>query len=88
MFGRQWVFFMTLHSYGQLWLLPYGYTPDDPPTYDELVGDSSYAISTTLLSLLILIFATVPANTVAATAAATLLLLNLVLLILLLLLKY
>lgn len=31
---------ITLHSYGQLWLVPYGYTlpPDYPSDYDDLVS--------------------------------------------------
>lgn len=34
----QWQWFLTLHSYSQLWMLPYGYTTEQIPTYDELVG--------------------------------------------------
>lgn len=31
---------LTLHTFGQLWLVPYGYAkpPEFPPDYDELVS--------------------------------------------------
>jgi carboxypeptidase A2 len=32
------VAYVTLHSYGQLWMCPYGWTSQHPDTYDELVG--------------------------------------------------
>lgn len=32
-----WRVFLTLHSYGQLWMAPYGYTTDRPKHYDELM---------------------------------------------------
>ena len=32
-----WRVFLTLHSYGQLWMAPYGYTTDQPKHYDKLV---------------------------------------------------
>ncbi|KAK2155063.1 hypothetical protein LSH36_250g02043 [Paralvinella palmiformis] len=36
-FNGNWEAYFALHTYGQLWLLPWGYTADDPPTYDELM---------------------------------------------------
>ena len=29
--------FLTVHSYGQLWMAPWGYTKELPDNYDELV---------------------------------------------------
>ena len=29
--------FFDIHSYGQIWLTPYGYTSKCPPNYDEMV---------------------------------------------------
>ena len=29
--------FLTFHSYGQLWMTPYGYTHDEPEHYQEMV---------------------------------------------------
>ena len=30
-------FYVTMHSYSQLWMLPYGYTDDFPHNYDNMV---------------------------------------------------
>ena len=32
-----WDLFITLHSYGQLWMSPYGYTKTLPENYESLV---------------------------------------------------
>ncbi|MRA94290.1 hypothetical protein GH868_30700, partial [Bacillus thuringiensis] len=31
-----WLVFMTLHSYSQLWMAPWGYTDDRPADYTKL----------------------------------------------------
>jgi len=31
--------YISFHSYGQLWLIPWGYTTERPPDYDELVRE-------------------------------------------------
>ena len=31
-------FFITLHSYGQLWMLPYGYSNELPDNYENMVS--------------------------------------------------
>ena len=44
-----WKVFLTLHSYGQLWMAPWGYTTDPPPDYDKMVstlGRLDYSPST------------------------------------------
>ena len=33
-----WLVFMTLHSYSQLWMAPWGYTDDRPQDYSRLVS--------------------------------------------------
>lgn len=32
-----WVSYFAIHSYAQMWLVPWGWTYDLPPTYDELM---------------------------------------------------
>ena len=34
----EWEVYLTLHSKGQLWMAPWGYTTDPPQDYDELVS--------------------------------------------------
>ncbi|CAF3484493.1 unnamed protein product [Rotaria sp. Silwood1] len=33
-----WDMYMSFHSYGQLWLTPYGYSNNDPPNYQQHVS--------------------------------------------------
>ena len=40
-----WDLFITLHSYGQLWMAPYGYTTTLPENFDTLVSEYSYSTS-------------------------------------------
>ena len=35
--SHSWKVFYTIHSYGQLWMAPWGYTTDPPANYDDLV---------------------------------------------------
>jgi len=35
--GVNWVSYFAIHSYAQMWLVPWGWTFDLPPTYDELI---------------------------------------------------
>ena len=37
-----WRVFYTVHSYGQLWMAPWGYTTDQPENYDALVCSRKY----------------------------------------------
>ena len=37
---NDWTVFYTLHSYGQLWMAPWGYTTDPPTNYKDLVSVS------------------------------------------------
>jgi len=34
--GVNWTSYFAVHSYSQMWLVPWGWTYDLPPTYDEL----------------------------------------------------
>ena len=36
--------FFTLHSYGPVWLIPFGHTHADPPHYKRLVSKWSESI--------------------------------------------
>ena len=36
--GGNWKVFFTMHSYSQLWMLPYGYTGERVEDYDKLVS--------------------------------------------------
>ena len=31
-------FYVTMHSYGQLWMLPYGFSDEIPPNYENMVS--------------------------------------------------
>ena len=33
----EWILYLTLHSYSQLWMAPWGYTTDPPHNYRQLV---------------------------------------------------
>ena len=36
--GGRWKLFFTMHSYGQLWMAPYGYTTEPVVDYDKLAS--------------------------------------------------
>jgi len=36
-----WKVYLTLHSYSQMWMAPYGYTSKKPENYESLVGRSA-----------------------------------------------
>ena len=40
-----WLVFVTLHSYSQLWMAPWGYTDDRPDDYNRLVSNRIQVIS-------------------------------------------
>jgi len=44
----EWDLFITLHSYGQLWMTPWGYTAALPADYDELARVGNAAVATIL----------------------------------------
>ncbi len=33
-----WTFYLSLHSFGQKWMTPWGYTSEHPHDYDEMVN--------------------------------------------------
>jgi len=43
-----WELFITLHTYGQLWMAPWGYTKDLPDDYNELTRVGQAAVRTIL----------------------------------------
>jgi len=42
--GINWKAFLTLHSYGQLWMAPYGYTKTPPCNMNELMDAGTVAV--------------------------------------------
>jgi murein tripeptide amidase MpaA len=44
--NNTWDLFITLHSYGQLWMTPWGYTMDLPPNYDSMERVGLAAVDT------------------------------------------
>ena len=43
--SAEWILYLTLHSYSQLWMAPWGYTTDPPHNYRQLVWNFVFSLT-------------------------------------------
>ena len=52
--GR-WQAFVTIHSYGQYWMSPWGYTKELPDDYQDLVSATTLSVKYIIIIIIIII---------------------------------
>ena len=43
--SAEWILYLTLHSYSQLWMAPWGYTTNPPHNYRQLVWNFVFSLT-------------------------------------------